>query len=257
MFRQQWGYVANGISIRHTERRDISDIVSLVTREFAFDAEEVERRVREQVSERPGQLRRDRRPNLVLEIDGAFAGYVSVKVFEVDDTQIRISRERGSTAVLAQIAVEPKFRERGGGTALLQAAIDGTRDAAYSQLLAHIVPDDAPFYKNLGFQVPPAGAGWTWIEERTVDDLNLARMVNADDPNGNWVPVLVEVPTVAGYPILARLVFKDMPAAVAFEPRPGEHPGLSGNRALAERVRSIDGWDRVPGAATELKRYLR
>lgn len=245
-------------SIKHMHRRDVASVLSLVTREFAFDAKEVEPRIREQIKGRPGQLERDRRPNLVLEIDGQFAGYATAKPFEADDSQIAISRERGSTAVLVQVAVEPAFRRRGGGAALTRAATDACRDAGYAQIFAHIAEVHAPFYRSLGFDVPAAGHGWSWVETHTADDVNLAYKMRRDNPQDRtWVPVLVETPSVEGYPVIARLLFKDLPASVTFDPRPGEPSGLSGVRALARQIESENGWEVVPaGAAVELRKYL-
>jgi predicted N-acetyltransferase YhbS len=240
-------------------RHDVAKVVASIAREFPFDSDDVEARIREQVKARPGQLDRDRRPNLVLEIDGVFAGYSTVKPFEIGDHQFIQKRNRGMTAVLVQVTVEPEFRERQGGVALTQAAIDGCRAAGYSQLMAHIVPDHADFYRNLGFDVPAPGSGWSWVENHTVDDLNLLTYLDRHESKpSEWVPVLIETPNVNGYPILARLLFSALPASTSFVPRPGIPTGVSGAIALAEEIEKTNSWRSIPaGAAVELRKYAK
>jgi predicted N-acetyltransferase YhbS len=240
-------------------RHDVANVVASIAREFPFDSDDVEARVRKQVKARPGQLDRDRRPNLVLEIDGAFAGYASVKPFEIGDDRFLQSRDRGMTAVLVQVTVEPQFRGQQGGLALTKAAIDGCRDAGYAQVMAHIIPEHAGFYRKLGFDVPAAGAGWSWVEKHTVDDLNLLNNLDRHELKPNeWVPVLIETPNVEGYPILARLLFSALPSSTSFVPRPGIPAGVDGAIALAEEIERTSSWGSIPaGAVVELKKYRK
>lgn len=245
------------MAIRHMRRQDVPSVMASIAREFAFDAKQVEPRIRAAIKGRPEHLERIRRPNLVLEIDEIFAGYVSVKPFEISTPEFDMVRDRGMTAVLVQVAVEPAYRGSGGGTALADAALSGCREAGYSQVFAHIVEEHSPFYRALGFDVPDAGFGWAWIEERTLDDVNLMHKLGHDVRIDDWVPILVETPSVGDYPILARLLIDDLPASVAFDPGPAASPGPRGVAALARHIENTHGWDRIPnGAAAELKKSL-
>ena len=251
--------MTGSMRIKHTTRHDIAAIMSLLQREFPFDSDGAEPRIKMQISVKPGVLYRDRRPSFTLELDGEFAGYVAVKPFEVDHISVPVTRERGEAAVLIQVAVEPKFRGRGGGAALTDAAIENARAAGFTQLFSHIVEDDIPFYTELGFDVPAPGDGWSWIEKHTIDDVNFARHLGRANPaDSEWVPILSEIPSVDGYPVLARRELQPVIAVVSFTPESGVPVGETGMKVLAQHVESRGLWDSIPThTASELKKAIR
>ena len=115
---------------------------------------------------------------LVYEIDGELAGYVQTGPLWEIPAVAHVRQIRG-------LLVDPRFRGRGIGRALLEAAIrqaelDGMRKLTL-RVLSHNAPARA-LYAACGFEVEGVSRGLFFLEGVYVDDVLLA----LDLTGGGW-----------------------------------------------------------------------
>ena len=149
------------IDIRHSVDADMPSLERLYPE--AFPDEDLLPLVRHLLEEEPGIL------SLVASADGSLAGHILFTICGVTDNE-------QSVAMLAPLAVAPKWQRQGVGTALIRDGLKRLEQAGISQIY---VLGDPAYYSRTGFKpetglAPPYPLPKQWRDAWQSISLNAA-----------------------------------------------------------------------------------
>jgi GNAT superfamily N-acetyltransferase len=102
--------------------------------------------------------------NRVATADGRVVGFAAGQPFAREADGVGGGFLNGEMAIVAQVAVNPAWRRKGIGSALMHETNVGLANQGFSVASAHITEALVPWYEELGWSVLPAGHGVAWIE---------------------------------------------------------------------------------------------
>lgn len=241
-------------TIEHFERRHVDGVAHLLREVFPRDTDKIRERLKATLKEPKGTPLRDRNPVFVAVNGSDVVGYAAARPFVAWFSGYEIARSRSDTAELIQVAVSPTARGHGLGTELFEATVERCFEAGYRQVLSHIKTSDAQFYREAGWTVPAERDGWVWVENRSIDDRQIAVIHNVKDPKDpNWVPLMMQSPSTPGFPLLARKATADFELATTYTPRGSAvHDAKQAQIALAKAASRLDMWNQIPSVTRGL-----
>ncbi len=133
----------------------MTDLALTLQRETSNDAAAIER-----LSERtfgPGRFARTAyriREGGGHALELSFTAWIATLLVG-SNRMTRITIGTTPAVLLGPLTVEPDFRKRGIGAALIRRSIEAAREAGYKLV---VLVGDEPYYGRLGFKVAPSGA---------------------------------------------------------------------------------------------------